>query len=82
MIGQLIAFLPASDLDDTRQLITRTGPRVDIDHSKRHYSTLTEILWDVSGQLGHAKGESAPTTENYAKFDPDYLAKAKSAFEA
>jgi integrase len=37
--------------------------------------------WDVSGQLGHVKGESAPTTENYAKFDPDYLAKAKSAFE-
>jgi len=38
--------------------------------------------WDVSGQLGHKKGESAPTTENYAKFDPDYLAKAKAAFEA
>ena len=38
--------------------------------------------WDVSGQLGHKKGESAPTTENYAKFDPDYLAKAKNAFDA
>ncbi|MGH8027220.1 MAG: tyrosine-type recombinase/integrase [Pseudoxanthomonas sp.] len=37
--------------------------------------------WDVSGQLGHKKGESAPTTENYAKFDPDYLAKAKNAFD-
>jgi integrase len=37
--------------------------------------------WDVSGQLGHKKGESAPTTENYAKFDPAYLAKARKAFD-
>ena len=38
--------------------------------------------WDVSGQLGHKKGESAGTTENYAKFDPAYMARAKEAFEA
>lgn len=37
--------------------------------------------WDVSGQMGHKKGESAPTTENYAKFDPDYLAAARRAFD-
>lgn len=37
--------------------------------------------WDISGQLGHTRGESAPTTENYAKFDPAYLAKAKTAFD-
>lgn len=37
--------------------------------------------WDLSGQLGHKKGESAPTTENYAKFDPTYLATAKQAFD-
>lgn len=37
--------------------------------------------WDLSGQLGHKKGESAPTTENYAKFDPMYLASAKEAFD-
>jgi integrase len=38
--------------------------------------------WDVSGQFGHTRGESAPTTENYGKFDPTYLAEAKAAFEA
>ena len=38
--------------------------------------------WDVSGQLGHKKGESAGTTENYAKFDPGYMARAKQAFDA
>lgn len=37
--------------------------------------------WDLSGQLGHKKGESSPTTENYAKFDPTYLATAKLAFD-
>jgi integrase len=37
--------------------------------------------WDVSGQLGHKKGESAPVTENYAKFDPSYLKAAKTAFD-
>lgn len=38
--------------------------------------------WDLSGQFGHKKGESAPMTENYAKFDPAYLASAKAAFDA
>jgi integrase len=38
--------------------------------------------WDVSAQLGHKKGESAPTTENYAKFDPDYLAGPRDAIDA
>ncbi|NUS37636.1 MAG: tyrosine-type recombinase/integrase [Lysobacter sp.] len=38
--------------------------------------------WDISGQLGHVRGESAPTTENYAKFDPEYLARAKAAFDS
>nr|WP_294979199.1 tyrosine-type recombinase/integrase [uncultured Pseudomonas sp.] len=38
--------------------------------------------WDISGQLGHVRGESAPTTENYAKFDPEFLAQAKTAFDA
>ena len=38
--------------------------------------------WDVSGQLGHKKGESAGTTENYAKFDPAFMARAKDAFDA
>ena len=37
--------------------------------------------WDVSGQLGHKKGESAGTTENYAKFDPAYMARAKEALD-
>ncbi len=37
--------------------------------------------WDVSGQMGHKKGESSPTTENYAKFDPEYLAGAKRALD-
>jgi integrase len=37
--------------------------------------------WDISGQLGHKKGESAPTTENYAKFDPAYMSAAKQGFE-
>ncbi|HEY1034575.1 MAG TPA: tyrosine-type recombinase/integrase [Pseudoxanthomonas sp.] len=38
--------------------------------------------WDVSAFLGHKKGESAPTTENYAKFDPDYLAGPRDAIDA
>lgn len=38
--------------------------------------------WDVSGQLGHKKGEAAGTTENYAKFDPAYMARAKEALDA
>ncbi|WP_454262372.1 tyrosine-type recombinase/integrase [Pseudoxanthomonas mexicana] len=40
------------------------------------------VGWDVSAQLGHKKGESAPTTENYAKFDPDYLAGPRDAIDA
>ena len=38
--------------------------------------------WEVSGLLGHKKGESAATTENYAKFDPAYLRKAARALDA
>jgi integrase len=37
--------------------------------------------WDVSGQMGHKKGESAPTTENYAKFDPAFLSSARDAID-
>lgn len=35
--------------------------------------------WEVSGLLGH---RTAGTTEIYAKFDPDYLGRAREALEA
>jgi len=38
--------------------------------------------WEVSGQLGHKGGESARTTEVYAKFDPSFLGKARQALDA
>lgn len=38
--------------------------------------------WEVSGLLGHKRGEAAATTANYAKFDPSYLGKARKAIDA
>jgi len=35
--------------------------------------------WEVSGQIGH---KAAGTSEIYAKFDPDYLGKARTALDA
>lgn len=37
--------------------------------------------WDVSAFLGHVKGEAAPTTENYAKFGPDFLEEPRKAID-
>ena len=38
--------------------------------------------WEVSGLIGHKKGEAASTTGGYAKFDPSYLGKARKALDA
>ena len=38
--------------------------------------------WEVSGFLGHTGGDSAKTTEIYAKFDPKYLGKARKELDA
>lgn len=36
--------------------------------------------WDVSGLMGHVKGEGAATTQDYAKFDGDKVRKALDAW--
>ena len=38
--------------------------------------------WEVSGLIGHTRGEAAATTGGYAKFDPAYLGKARKAIDA
>ena len=38
--------------------------------------------WEVSGLIGHKKGEAAATTGGYAKFDPAYMGKARKALDA
>lgn len=38
--------------------------------------------WEVSGLLGHTKGESAETTSRYAKFAPDFMAASRNALDA
>jgi integrase len=38
--------------------------------------------WEVSGLIGHKRGEAAATTGGYAKFDPAYLGKARKALDA
>lgn len=37
--------------------------------------------WEVSGLLGHTKGESAETTSRYAKFAPDFMAASRDALD-
>lgn len=38
--------------------------------------------WEVSGLLGHTKGESAETTSRYAKFAPDFMAASRNALDS
>ncbi|MEW9573800.1 tyrosine-type recombinase/integrase [Rhodanobacter sp. Si-c] len=38
--------------------------------------------WEVSGLIGHKRGEAAATTGGYAKYDPAYLGKARKALDA
>ena len=38
--------------------------------------------WEVSGLIGHTRGDAATTTGGYAKFDPSYLGKARKALDA
>lgn len=38
--------------------------------------------WEVSAILGHTRTEAAPTTANYAKYDPTYLSHARTAIDA
>jgi len=38
--------------------------------------------WEVSGLIGHKRGDAAATTGGYAKFDPAYLGKARKALDA
>lgn len=38
--------------------------------------------WEVSGLVGHTRGEAAATTGGYAKYDPDYLGRAREALDA
>ena len=38
--------------------------------------------WEVSGLVGHKRGEAAATTGGYAKFDPAYMDKARKALDA
>lgn len=38
--------------------------------------------WEVSGMLGHKRGESESTTEVYAKYDPAFHAAARKALDA
>ena len=37
--------------------------------------------WEVSGLVGHTRGEAAATTGGYAKYDPDYLGRARRALD-
>jgi integrase len=38
--------------------------------------------WEVSGLLGHSTSEASRTTEIYAKYDPEFLSKARIAIDA
>ena len=70
-----------------RLMLERCGMRGDVIPKIFRHTVGTELRrrglpgWDVSGQLGHTKGESAPTTETYAKFDPRYLSGVREAID-
>jgi integrase len=38
--------------------------------------------WEVSGLLGHKRGDAHSTTNVYAKFDPEFLGNARGAIDA